>query len=104
MKIAVKYTAVDGFRQRRTFATLAGAQRFAQKWVGETPELGRFYAVSGDGVGKITAEFYCDGGALSLADLFPKLAPAASRAPKPERGYDGDYVVDPYGEFYGERD
>lgn len=68
MKIVVRYRGIDRYSKRGVFKTLAGAQRFAQKWVGETPELGSFYAVSGDGVGKVT----CDG--CALVDLFPKLA------------------------------
>lgn len=63
-KITVRYSAVDGFRMTRTFKTLRGAQRFAQRYVGEFPEQGRGYAVSDDGVGKVT----CTG--CTLRDLF----------------------------------
>lgn len=66
--IKVRYETIDRFSKTRRFKTLAGAQKFAQHWVGETPELGSFYAVSGDGVGKIT----CDG--CLVRDLFPKVA------------------------------
>lgn len=72
-KIVVTYRAVDGFRKRAQFKTLKGAQAFAQKWIGATPELGGSYAVSGDGVGKIAVD-----GDAKVADLFPKLAPSAS--------------------------
>jgi hypothetical protein len=65
--IKVTYRSIDRFSKTATFKTLKGAQRFAQKWVGETPDVGRFYAVSFDGIGKIT----CDG--CLLVDLFPKL-------------------------------
>ena len=64
--ITVAYRSIDRFSARRTFKTLAAAQRFAQKWIGETPEIGSFYAVSGDGVGRITVS------GASLLDLFPK--------------------------------
>lgn len=68
MGITVRYQSVDRFSKTRKFKTLTGARKFAQHWVGETPELGSFYAVSGDGVGKVT----CDG--CLVRDLFPKLA------------------------------
>ena len=64
--ITVAYRSIDRFSARRTFKTLAAAQRFAQKWIGETPEIGSFYAVSGDGVGRITVS------GAAILDLFPK--------------------------------
>lgn len=68
MDITVRYSSIDRFRKSRKFKTLAGAQKFAQKMVGETPEISTNfdYAVSGDGVGKVT----CDG--CKLSELFPK--------------------------------
>lgn len=60
------YSAIDRYRERRTFKTLKGAQRFAQKWVGETPELAPTYAISSDGIGKIQAS-------IPVLDLFPIL-------------------------------
>ena len=69
MDIRVRYST-----KSRKFKTLAGAQRFAQKLVGETPDIvGRptrpseYYAVSYDGAVKVT----CD--ECRLVDLFPKL-------------------------------
>ena len=62
--IRVRYQSLDRYSESRTFKTLAGARKYAQKWVGPTPEIGRFYAVSGDGMGKIMAS-------VDLADLFP---------------------------------
>ena len=70
MNIVVAYWAVDGYRQRRSFRTLAGAQKFAKRWVGATPELGAAYAVSADGVGTIRVVHGC-----ALKELFPALAP-----------------------------
>ena len=67
MEIIVKYKSIDRCSRNRKFKTLEGAQKFAHKMVGETPEFGGFYVISGDGVGKIT----CEG--CSFADLFPKL-------------------------------
>lgn len=65
--IQVTYTSIDRYRKDSTFKTLAGAQKFATRWVGARPELGTWYAVSGDGVGKIT----CTG--CNIRDLFPAL-------------------------------
>lgn len=62
--IKVTYSTIDRFRKTRTFKTLTGARKFAQNWVGKTPEIGSTYAVSGDGVGKITVE------GATLANLF----------------------------------
>ena len=65
----VVYTSIDRARAARQFKTLAAAQRFAQKWVGAHPDLaGDRYAISGDGVGKITAE------GVTLRELFPEPA------------------------------
>jgi len=64
MEISVTYESIDHCRKTRKFKTLKGAQAFAQKYVGKHPEMGSFYAVSGDGVGKITAH------GVNLTDLF----------------------------------
>lgn len=68
--ITVHYSTIDRFSQTRKFKTLAGAQRYAQKWVGETPEISVTfgYAVSSYGTGKVTVH------GCGLAELFPKLA------------------------------
>jgi hypothetical protein len=70
MDIIVKMRSVDGFTKTGKFKTLEGARKFAQKWVGETPEFGRgigeMYAVSWDGVSKVTVS------GASLRDLFPQ--------------------------------
>lgn len=66
-RISVRYYSSDGYSKTKHFATLPGAQRFAQRWIGETPELGQTYAISGDGIGKITAS-------IPVAQLFPKAA------------------------------
>lgn len=73
--IRVVYRSIDRFRQARKFKTLAGAQKYAQGRIGEHPEIGSDYAISGDGIGKITVE------GASLAELFPQPpAPAPSNA------------------------
>lgn len=77
MDITVSYSSLDGGSQKRNYKTLKGARAFAHKWVGETPTLGGWYAVSFDGIGKITVE------GCSLLDLFPKLAPEPEPLPDP---------------------
>lgn len=62
--IKVRYSSIDRFSQTRSFATMAAARRFAQKWVGQNPEIGSHYAISGDGIGKITVT------GATLAELF----------------------------------
>lgn len=51
--INVTYRAVDGAKDKRTFKTLKGAQKFAREMVGDHPEMGSDYAVSGDGIGRV---------------------------------------------------
>lgn len=64
MSITVRYSAIDGFSKSRSFKTLAAARRFAVGYVGEHPEIGSYYAVAGDGVGKVTVR------GATLAELF----------------------------------
>jgi hypothetical protein len=63
--ITVTYSSIDGARKTRRFKSLEGARAFACKWVGEHPEVGTGYAVSADGVGKVTVS------GATLAELFP---------------------------------
>lgn len=66
MMITLVYISADRLRKRRTFKTLAGARRFAHKWVGTHPDISSMgYAVSFDGLGTIWFE------GVSPADLFP---------------------------------
>jgi len=80
MEIIVTYTSIDHCYMRRKFRTLEGAQRFAWKMVGESPEIGTVfqYAVSADGIGKIEVR----GASLSL--LFPKVAWMTAPTPAQE--------------------
>lgn len=64
MQISVRLSSIDGFTKSRTFKTLAGAQNFAHAAVGAAPTLGHGYAVSDDGVARITSS-------ADLRDLFP---------------------------------
>ena len=59
------YTSIDGCTIEETYHSIADAQEFAHHWIGEHPEIGRGYAVSGDGIGKIQAW------GVTLAALFP---------------------------------
>jgi hypothetical protein len=66
--IRVRVETLDHLRKTRRFKTLEGARRFAQRWVGEAPDLGSWYAVSFDGIAKVTVS------GATLADIFPKSA------------------------------
>jgi hypothetical protein len=67
IKIVVAYRSVDGYRKTRTFNTLKGAQRFAQKMIGKNPTISASrYAVSNDGVGVVRVN------GVDLYDLFPE--------------------------------
>ena len=82
----IRYSSIDRFSQSRSFKTLAGAQKFAQRWVGPHPELGGYYAISDDGVGKVT----CSG--CKLTDLFPapgSIAQAVTEDYRIEPTWDG---------------
>ena len=66
--IKVKYSSVDSRNGKwRSFKTLKRARLYAQYWIGENPEIGSTYAVSGDGVGKIEVR------GIALAELFGKV-------------------------------
>lgn len=64
--IKVTYQAVDGYRKTAKFKTLTGAQRFAHKWVSAHPDVGSFYAVSPDGIGRVMVE------GCSIQEIFPE--------------------------------
>ena len=64
--IRLRYRSVDGCTKKQKFTSLADAQRFAHHWIGPHPEIGRGYAISGDGIGKIEAA------GVTLAALFPE--------------------------------
>src|SRR4051812_47030634 len=73
MPIKVHYNGCDGYRATRSFMTIKGARRYAVERVGEHPEFGSSYAVSGDGVGTIRVS------GCTLRELFAK--PATAPAP-----------------------
>ena len=73
--LTVRYFAIDGARINRQFKSLKGARTFAAKYVGENPDFGGNYAVSSDGIGKITVK------GCTIRELFA--APAAAPASYP---------------------
>jgi hypothetical protein len=96
MKITLIYTAVDGYRDRRTFKTLRGAQKYAQDRVGTAPD-GYSYLVSPDGVGTLDYE------GCSRLDLFPALAePEPTRSNAPLWYDDASYAAYQAADIYGD--
>jgi hypothetical protein len=67
-ELTLHYHSIDGFSETRKYKTLWRAQLRAHYWVGETPELGSWYAVSFDGVGRISVD------GCTIRDLFPRSA------------------------------
>ena len=66
MDIFVTYTSIDHFRKRTKYKTLDGAKKYAHRAIGEHPEIGSWYAVSADGIGKIEVS------GVSIFELFPE--------------------------------
>jgi len=67
-QISVFYSSVDrpSRRVKRTYTSIERASEFARHWIGNHPEIGSSYAVSSDGVGKITVK------GATLQELFPE--------------------------------
>jgi hypothetical protein len=84
VNIIIGYSAVDGYRARKAFKSLAGARKYAIDRVGPNPEFGNGYAISDDGVGKIVVL------GVSLEALFHDRPPAP---PEPRKAQIGDYAV-----------
>jgi hypothetical protein len=80
MAIRVTYTTIDGFRQSRRYEadapSLARARAFAQRCVGQCPDIGSHDAVSADGVGKIAVR----GVSLGLSSRKPQHSRVATRS------------------------
>lgn len=64
--IKLYFSTIDNCRSVKVFKTLAGAQKAAWDRVGKHPEIGSNYAVSGDGVVKVTVA------GATLKELFPE--------------------------------
>jgi len=75
-EITVYYSSVDGVRKRRTFKTLAGANKYARDMIGDFPTVATNYAVSDDGIGKIQVR------GTTLEELFDERFVAGIRAEK----------------------
>lgn len=67
-QISIIYESIDGCNKVRHCETLAGARAWAMYWVGECPDLGSYYAVSADGIGKVMVN------GCSIHDIFPPTA------------------------------
>lgn len=63
-QITIFYSANDGYKEQKTFNDIKSAKEYAEKWVGKNPDLGRNYAVSEDGIGKIVVK------GITLEQLF----------------------------------
>lgn len=65
--ITVMYSSIYHFSKRKVFNNLAEAQEYAQEWIGRFPTISRTfqYAVSDDGIGKITVA------GCTIYELFP---------------------------------
>jgi len=55
-KIVVRYSAIDRYRKNYRYSTLEGAAKRVRELLGDYFDIGSSYAVSGDGVGKVTLE------------------------------------------------
>ena len=75
--IRLRYESVDGANKLANFKTLKGARNWATLRVGPNPDMGLSYAVSDDGVGKVTV---VEG--TTLGELFAPEPPAEPKAPK----------------------
>lgn len=64
--VTIYYTGSDGYTKRKDYKTLGKAKAYSHRMIGEHPEIGSNYAVSGDGVGKIAVY------GATLAELFPE--------------------------------
>ena len=74
MTITVRYAAVDGYRVSRKFTSIAGARKFAARYIGNNPDtFGGSYAVSDDGVGTVRVE------GCTLAKLFGQAEPRTEK-------------------------
>ncbi len=76
MNIKLRYSSIDGVRKTFRFQSLAGARAKALSLLGPNADLGSYYAVSPDGVGKVEvtgcalAELFSDPKAPAKPDYF----------------------------------
>lgn len=62
--IKLHFATLDGIRKTKRFKTLAGARKAAHDWVGKDAQIGGHYAISTDGVVKVSSE------GCTLVELF----------------------------------
>ena len=67
--IKLHFKTLDGIRKTKKFKTLAGAQKATWDWVGKDAEIGTGYAISTDGVVRVSAD------GCTLAELFDNKPP-----------------------------
>lgn len=60
------YSSIDGYRKVYPCASMAELRKLAYHWVGENADVGRYYAVSFDGIGKVEVE------GCTIRDVFPE--------------------------------
>ena len=73
MTITVRYAAADGYRVSRKFTSIAGARKFAARYIGNNPDTCGSYAVSDDGVGTVRVQ------GCTLAELFGQPEPRSAK-------------------------
>lgn len=66
--IRMYYSTIDGVNIHKACETIEEARSWAMTWVGEHPEIGSYYAISGDGIGKVMVDD------CSIRDIFPENA------------------------------
>jgi hypothetical protein len=62
--ITVYYKSIDGVRKHEVCQDLQHAREWASYWVGKHPTVGSSYAVSDDGIGKVSVA------GCTIRDLF----------------------------------
>lgn len=88
--IKLRFSTLDGIRKTKAFKSLKGARKAAHAWIGADADVGGHYAVSTDGVVKLTVE------GCTLADIF---GPEKDSDPTPENRGDGWYKIRIGGDF-----
>lgn len=68
--LSARYTSADGFKENRTFKTVAGLAAYVEKWAGVKNVIGSA-AVSDDGIGRVQFQ------GATAEELVQALAPAA---------------------------
>lgn len=97
-KITVSVSTIDGFYKAKSYKTVKAARKFAVYYVGETPDFGSSYAVSFDGVAKVSVtgcslqELFFDKPSISLDKQFQVLVMSVDE----DRGTTRKYVANSF--------